>query len=63
MSIEIKETCLCGAEFYVKDTSEYGSTAKYRYQEFLEAHEICRKIHAIGHVIENKGSKNEISSS
>jgi hypothetical protein len=42
MAIEIKETCSCGAEFYVKDGWPLGNTAVYRYRDFLKAHKICR---------------------
>ena len=47
MTVEIKETCCCGAKFFVKDNRKYGNTAEYRYKNFLEAHKICRKINAI----------------
>ena len=43
MAVEIKETCCCGAEFYVKDGTVFGNTASYRYKEFLAAHKICRE--------------------
>lgn len=41
--MEIKETCRCGAEFYVKDHTVFGNECKWRYKEFLEAHKICRE--------------------
>jgi len=44
MTVEIRETCPCGAEFYVRDTVVFGNTASDRYDDFLEAHEDCRKI-------------------
>jgi hypothetical protein len=43
MAIEIKETCSCGAEFYVKDGWVFNNTAEYRYRDFLAAHKICRE--------------------
>ena len=43
MTIEIKETCCCGAEFYVKDSVVIGNSASDRYKNFLKAHEICRE--------------------
>ncbi len=43
MTVEIKETCSCGAEFYVKDGTKFGNSATFRYKEFLEAHKICRE--------------------
>lgn len=43
MAIEIKETCCCGAEFYVKDDWVLGNTSKERYHDFLKAHKICRE--------------------
>ena len=43
MAIEIKETCCCGAEFYVKDSVVFGNSCQNRYKDFLEAHKICRE--------------------
>lgn len=43
MAVEIKETCCCGAEFYVKDGTVFGNSAVDRYREFLTAHKICRQ--------------------
>ena len=43
MAVEIKETCSCGAEFYVKDSFVFGNSAVDRYREFLMAHKICRQ--------------------
>ena len=63
MTIEIKETCSCGSEFCVKDTSEYGNTAKYRYQEFLNAHKICRKIQALKRAEKIHMEGNEVGNS
>jgi len=61
MSVEIRETCSCGAEFFVK--GDYDFAVACRYEQFLKAHEVCRKIRAIEQVTEKtKGNENEISS-
>jgi hypothetical protein len=47
MAVEIKETCSCGAEFYIKDTVIFGNSAMDRYREFLAAHKVCREAEAM----------------
>jgi len=46
MTVEIKEKCCCGSEFYVKDTVVFGNTAAERYKQFLNAHLVCRDAEA-----------------
>jgi hypothetical protein len=60
MTIEIKEKCCCGAEFYVKDTVVFGNSADYRYREFLEAHKICREMASIADSMRSKTTEKKI---
>ena len=41
-TVEIIETCCCGASFHVRDGSKYGNSAADRYSQFLQAHKVCR---------------------
>ena len=41
-TVEIIETCCCGASFHVRDESKYGNSVAHRYKDFLEAHKVCR---------------------
>lgn len=47
----IKESCCCGAVFYVKDHVVFGNSVADRYREFLDAHKICREADSMRHKI------------
>lgn len=42
-SMTIKESCSCGAEFYISFCGSLSHFTKLRYEEFHKAHEGCRQ--------------------
>ena len=59
MTIEIKESCSCGAKFYVEDSAKYGNTASDRYHDFLKAHKICREADSMRNKVTTTYKGNE----
>lgn len=41
--MKVKETCCCGATFEAEEDGLWaGMDIKWRYEDFLEAHAVCR---------------------